>query len=585
MLCLLLLLGSVLHVEAQQVTFFESFDETDEGELPEGWTSWQNGGGAAQIHWSVWKYNQFGVEKYVISNAEPGREDMTDDDWLITPQITPAEGDYLMFNTRRSFFETGDMFYIYVSTTTNKAPDAFTETLATFTEADLPQSLDPVNGKIRLDLSAYAGIPIYISFVHSANVGPEAESGIWLIDDVEVRPTQEAYIDDTYFRQATSPPQPPVKLGDVAFPGILEYVVNGDYGTVDLSSITFTTEGTTDVSLIKEVKVYYTTEEYVVIEDIIAGLVPLFGSLENPSETFEITGDVSMEIGSVHFFWIVYVLDDTRQLAFPYPQIDITFEKYIADGQEYIPSVNTYFGAIDVVPPEVVNDNFADAIEITPSVTEYGSSTYPATYEPEYDALAYCQNTGFEMVHSVWWYFIAPGDGLITADLSASRFNSILTFFDENMSQVACNDDINDNQQQSLISDFPVTAGQKIYVRISDTGGFGGTSYHEAGVAIMNFRFATPVGVEDDYKAIQVSAPYPNPASASASIDLEMQKPGDVAIDILNMLGEKVYGLRDRYTAGKHRVTLDASTLASGAYLIRVVTNGANTTRKLIVTR
>ena len=575
----------MLSVQAQQVTFFESFDDTDEGELPEGWTSWQNGGGAAQMYWSVWKYNQFGVEKYAISNSEPGREGMEDEDWLITPQITPAEGDYLMFNTRRSFFETGDMFYIKISTTTNKAPDAFTSTLVTFTEAELPVSLDPVNGKIRLDLSEYAGIPIYIAFIHSANVGPDAESGIWLIDDVEVRPVQEAYIDDTYFRQATSPPQPPVKLGDVAFPGILEFVVNGDYGTVDLSSITFTTQGTTDVSLIKEVKVYYTTEEYVVIEDIVAGLVPLFGSLENPSETFEVTGEVSMELGSLHFFWIVYVLDDTRELTFPYPQIDITFEKYTASGQEYIPSVTTYFGAIDVVPPTVVNDNFADAIEIKPAVTEYGSSTYPATYEPDHDAIAYCQNTGFEMVHSVWWYFIAPGNGLVTADLSKSRFNSIVTFFDENMSQVACNDDINDNQQQSLIADYPISAGQKIYVRVSDPGGFGGTSYHDAGVVIMNFTYTVPLGVEDEHEAIQVSPPYPNPTTSQTSFELEMQQPGEVTIDVQNMLGEKVYVHNDRYTSGKHTVTLDASVLVAGAYLIRVETNGINATRKLIVTR
>jgi hypothetical protein len=582
-LCFLVFITAIAH--AQQVTFYESFDEADEGDLPEGWTSWQNGGGAAPIHWSVWKYNQFGVEKYVISDAEPGREGMTDEDWLITPQITPVAGDFLMFNTRRSVFFTGDMFYIRISTTTNKAPDAFTKTLATFTEEDLPEFVDPVNGKIRVDLSAYAGIPIYISFVHVANVGPEAISGIWFMDDVEVRPKQGAYIDDTFFRQATSPPQPPVKLGDVAFPGTLEFVVNGDYGNVDISSITFTTQGTTDISLIKEVKVYYTTDEYVVIEDIIAGLVPLFGSLENPSETFEVTGNIAMELGSVHFFWIVYVLDDSRQLVFPYPQIDMTFEKYIANGQEYTPSVTTYFGAIDVVPPDVINDNFADAIQITPIVSRYGSSTYPATYEEDHDILAYCQNTGFEEIHSVWWYFIAPGNGLITADLSESRFNTIVAFFDENMSQVACNDDINDNQEQSIISEYPVTAGQKIYVRVSDIGGFGGTSYHDAGVVIMDFTFTTPVGVEDDFQAIRVSVPYPNPARTNASFDLEVYKPGEVTIDIQNMVGKKVLTQRERYAAGKHTVTLDASALTPGAYLIRVAGHGMDTTRKLIVTR
>lgn len=578
---LVLWLSAAIPVYAQQVTFYESFDETDVGELPEGWTTWQNGGGGAQIYWAVFKYNPFGVEKYVISNIEPGRDGMTDEDWLITPQITPAENDYLMFDSRRSFFDTGDNFEIRISTTTNKAPEAFTETLATFTEAEMPFEVE----KLRIDLSAYKGIPIHIAFVHISNVGAEAESGIWFMDDVEVRPIQAAFIDDTYFRQATSPPQPPVKLGDVAFPGIVEFAVNGDYDNVDLTSITFTTEGTTDVSLIKEVKVYYTTDEYVSIDDLIAGLVPLFGSLENPTETFEVTGNVSMELENLHFFWIVYTLDDSRELTFPYPQIDITFEKYIANGQEYIPSVRTYFGTIDVVPPTVVNDNFADAIEITPTVERYGSSTYPATYEPEHDVIAYCHNSGYEMIHSVWWHFTAPGNGLVTADLAESRFNTILAFFDENMNQVACNDDINSNQQQSRITDYAMTKGQKIYIRVSDIGGFGGTSYHESGVVIMDFTFSAPVGTEDDYRTVSISPPYPNPASATASVDLEVQKPGDIKITIQDMVGKNVFEQQTKYSTGKHTVTWDATALRPGTYVVRVEGHDTHETRKLIITR
>ena len=189
------------------------------------------------------------------------------------------------------------------------------------------------------------------------------------------------------------------------------------------------------------------------------------------------------------------------------------------------------------------------------------------------------------MIHSVWWHFTAPGNGLVTADLAESRFNTIVAFFDENMNQVACNDDINSNQQQSRITNYAMTKGQKIYIRVSDIGGFGGTSYHESGVVIMDFTFSAPVGTEDDYRAITISAPYPNPASATASFDLEVQKPGDITIDIQDMVGKRVLEQQAKYSPGKHTVTFDASALRPGTYIVRVEGHGTQQARKLIITR
>lgn len=568
---------------AQQFTFFESFDEVDPGTLPEGWTAWQNGGGgnAPSPVWTVLRDGPWGVEQYVMSMEEAGRDGLIDEDWMITPQITPKENDFLIFSTRRGWEDTGDNYKILISTSTAEAPDAFTEVFASYTEVDMPNLMT----NFSLDLSAYANIPIHIAFVHSCNVGPDGYSSFWLVDEVQVRPIQNAFVVDAFFRQATSPPQPPVVLGDeLVFAGTVEFVLNGDYGVANITSVTLSTHGTTDPSIIKEVIAYYTPFEGVTDEDVLNGVLPVFGSIENPGETFELTGSIDLELGTAPFFYFRYILDDGYEITFPYPQIDMTIEKYVVNGVERVPAVTTYFGAMDVVPPAVINDHFADAIELSAIPARYGSSTLPATYEPDYDVVAYCHNDGHEAIHSVWWHFTAPTDGWVTADLSESRFNSIVAFLDEELNVLACNDDINDHTQQSKITGFPIAAGQKIYVRVSDLGGVDANQYRGAGVVIMDFTFDVPLGIEDDNQ--KVSAPYPNPATQQSSIDIVLHKPDEVLIEFKDIVGRKIYEQRHALaTAGKHTVVLDVAQLQTGTYLVLVNVAGKRTAHKLSVLR
>ena len=568
----------------QQRTFYEGFETTEEGELPEGWSTWENGGGQGQeVYWEVFSYNLCGQEKFVMSRAEQGREGMTDEDWLITPKITPAPGDQLMFNTRRSFFETGDLFYVLVSSTTGQAPGAFTDTLAAFTESDLPAPFNPYH-KIRLDLSDYVNTAVHFAFVHVSNAGAAGVSGIWHLDEIQVRPLQSAYIEKIYFRQVTSPPQPPpIRLTeDVAIPGSVSVIVNGDFGTVNISSITFSTEGTTDVSLIKRARLFYTPYQVIDSKDII-NEIP-YGSTTTIGTTCQINGDVDLEPWAPNYFWIVYDLDTTRQLTFPYPQIDVTFEAYVADGVEKIPSIKTIPGARDVVPPSVVNDNFADAIEIMPGGGRFGSSTFPATYEQEFDKFAYCQNEGVEEVHSVWWHFTAPADGVITADLADSKFNTVLVFFDEQHNILACNDDVSATQHQSKIENFPVEEDQKIYIRVSDKGESRCSEYNDSGVVDMQFTFFVTVGIEDNNSA--VSALYPNPASDHTYFDVKAASfTGDVYISVTDMIGRVLFTEKKKIALGSSTNVIETSALAPGGYVVRIQKGKYQAVKKLMVVR
>jgi len=163
-------------LSAQQFTFFEGFDETDAGTLPEGWSAWQNGGGgnAPSPMWRVERDSQWGVEQYALSLEEAGREGLIDEDWMITPNITPKEGDFLIFSTRRGYDDTGDNYQILISKSSNEAPAAFTEILASYTSEEMPT----LTTNFTLDLSEYADVPIHIAFVHSCNVGPDAWSSV-----------------------------------------------------------------------------------------------------------------------------------------------------------------------------------------------------------------------------------------------------------------------------------------------------------------------------------------------------------------------------------------------------------------------
>jgi hypothetical protein len=580
---LLSLLFSAGQATAQQFTFFESFDETEPTTLPPGWSAWQNGGGgdAPSPVWRVMRDGPWGVEQYVMSLEESGREGLVDEDWLITPKITPQEGDFLIFSTRRGYEDTGDSYEILISTSTDEAPDAFTEVFASYTEADMPNLMT----NFSLDLSAYVNTPIHIAFVHSCNVGPERWSSFWLVDEVQVRPIQNAFVVDAYFRQATSPPQPPVVLGDeLVFAGTVEFVLNGDYGVANVSSVTLSTHGTTDPSLIKEVIAYYTPFEGITDEDVLNGVLPVFGSVQNPGETFEITGSIDLELGTAPFFYFRYILDDNYEITFPYPQIDMTIEKYVVNGQERTPAVTTYFGAMDVVPPRVINDNFADALELSAIAAQYGSSTIPATYEPDYDVLAYCHNFGHEAIHSVWWHFTAPKDGFITADLSNSHFNSILSFLDEDLNVLACNDDINDHNQQSRIAGFPVSGGQKIYVRVSDLGAVGANQYSGAGVVKMDFSFDVPLGIDDDH--LSISPPYPNPATTQTLVDVVLSKPAKVFVEVNDIVGRKFLIQEESIaTSGKHTIAMDVKALPPGTYVVQLRVAGKRTAQKLTVMR
>ena len=77
---------------------------------------------------------------------------------------------------------------------------------------------------------------------------------------------------------------------------------------------------------------------------------------------------------------------------------------------------------------------------------------------------------------------------------------------------------------------------------------------------------------------------YPNPFNPSTTINYSIKKDGLVKLEIINILGERVKTLiNERQSSGNYKVTFDASSLASGIYIYRLIVNDYVAAKKMIL--
>ena len=98
---------------------------------------------------------------------------------------------------------------------------------------------------------------------------------------------------------------------------------------------------------------------------------------------------------------------------------------------------------------------------------------------------------------------------------------------------------------------------------------------------------AEPVFAEDaPVELAAAPVAFPNPATARATVALELAEASDVTIDVVDLLGRRVATLADGpQPAGSVRADLDAAALTPGLYLVRVRTATGVATAQLTVVR
>ena len=77
---------------------------------------------------------------------------------------------------------------------------------------------------------------------------------------------------------------------------------------------------------------------------------------------------------------------------------------------------------------------------------------------------------------------------------------------------------------------------------------------------------------------------YPNPFNPSTLIQYSIAEPGNVTLEVYNMLGQKVAELvNTTQAAGKYSVQFDAAGLSSGVYLYQLRAGNYFETRKMML--
>ena len=108
----------------------------------------------------------------------------------------------------------------------------------------------------------------------------------------------------------------------------------------------------------------------------------------------------------------------------------------------------------------------------------------------------------------------------------------------------------------------------------------------EGAVYKMN-GIENPTGVENENgipTEFKLAQNYPNPFNPSTTIEFAVPVAGRFNVTVYDVIGREVAILMDNeVSAGNYKVTFDASRLASGIYIYRLVGNNVNITKKMML--
>ncbi len=97
-------------------------------------------------------------------------------------------------------------------------------------------------------------------------------------------------------------------------------------------------------------------------------------------------------------------------------------------------------------------------------------------------------------------------------------------------------------------------------------------------------RPTTTVGIApNSIEALSASFIYPNPATSSAYLAIDLKNNSDVKISVMNMVGQVVKTSNTKGQIGANNINIDLNGLSKGIYLVNVNADNASATKKLII--
>jgi len=90
---------------------------------------------------------------------------------------------------------------------------------------------------------------------------------------------------------------------------------------------------------------------------------------------------------------------------------------------------------------------------------------------------------------------------------------------------------------------------------------------------------------EQDEKGIHIFN-YPNPATESTTINVDLKTPADVKLSLTDLSGKTVFNANlGEFNVGKNTYTLNTSNLAAGVYSYTIDADGVQVTRRMIISK
>jgi hypothetical protein len=108
------------------------------------------------------------------------------------------------------------------------------------------------------------------------------------------------------------------------------------------------------------------------------------------------------------------------------------------------------------------------------------------------------------------------------------------------------------------------------------------TSYSNGNAFAIRLKMGNQANVSE-IEGLSSVAVYPNPATASTNVAIELTNEAEVAITVTDLSGKVVYSNTLGTVNGTQNVTINTDSISGGAYLVNVSVNGTVSTQKLIV--
>ena len=229
--------------------------------------------------------------------------------------------------------------------------------------------------------------------------------------------------------------------------------------------------------------------------------------------------------------------------------------------------VQTFFAVDDVslrvftsddVP---ANDDFANATLLTTTTNISDMVTnIVATKEPGEP-----KHAGAQGGHSVWWKWVAPGNGAVTINTTNSTFNTVLAVYTgttvSNLTQVAANDDQN-NSGGILTSQvkFTVTANTEYEIAVDGRSG-------SSGVAQINLSFSA----DTQPPVVKITSPKSGAKLSDSTVAVQGTASDNLGVSLVQYRVENAAGTNDyQNTDGTTSWTATVTGLIPGPNIIRI---------------